>query len=420
MKSGHSDSDAVAVVGAGIVGICCAAYLVRQGFRVILYDRRGPGELTSFGNLGGIQNLAATPLSLPGLARELPRWVMDQSGPLIIRPSYLPRAATWLWKFWRQSALDRVWHNAKALNDLNRHSVEAHMTLVDWAHARDLIQVPGQLYVWTSRRYYEGSRLAREIWASTGQEHAEVGPDEIRQMEPSLGGRFEVGLHIPGNGFCRDPYRLCKTLTEQAIAEGLTYRREEVNGFSLADGRIDAIQTDRGMQKVRDVVIAAGTWSKALLAQLGYEVPLESQRGYHVTVADPGVALSRMLLVIDKKIAITPMSAGLRIGGTVEFAGTEALPDYRRARNLLALGKSLMPELNTEQATEWMGHRPCLPDSLPVIGRAQRFPNLLFAFGHGHMGLLGSAPTGRVIADLVAGRTPDVGLDPFRIERFGR
>jgi D-amino-acid dehydrogenase len=419
MSAESGKRETVAVIGAGIVGICCAAFLVRDGHNVILFDRRGPGELTSFGNLGGIQSLAATPIGLPGMLKQIPKWLSDQSGPLVIRPSYLPHVAGWLWKFWRQSRSDRVWHNARALNSLNSSSVEAHMSLVDWAGAPDLIKVPGQLYVWTSRKYFDESTFSRKIWASTGHAHREISGAEIREMEPALGSRFEVGLEIPGNGYCRDPYVLTRTLADKAMAEGATFRREEVNGFTFDNGCINGVQTDRGVQKVDHVVVAAGMWSKQLLRQLGYEVPLESHRGYHVTIANPGVELSRMLLVIDKKIAITPMSSGLRIGGTVEFAGLEPFPDYRRSKSLLALGKSVLPTLDTESYTEWMGHRPCTPDSVPVIGATKRHNNLYLAFGHGHMGLLGSAPTGRLIADLVSGRTPSIDLEPFRVERFG-
>jgi len=419
MSAGSGKRETVAVIGAGIVGICCAAFLVRDGHNVILFDRRGPGELTSFGNLGGIQSLAATPIGLPGMLKQIPKWLSDQSGPLVIRPSYLPYVAGWLWKFWRQSRSDRVWQNARALNSLNSSSVETHMSLVEWAGAPDLIKVPGQLYVWTSRKYFDGSTFSRKIWASTGHAHREISGAEIREMEPALGNRFEVGLEIPGNGYCRDPYMLSRTLADKTMAEGATFRKEEVNGFIFDNGRISGVQTDRGVQKVDRVVVAAGMWSKQLLRQLGYEVPLESHRGYHVTIANPGVELSRMLLVIDKKIAITPMSSGLRIGGTVEFAGLEPFPDYRRSKSLLALGKSVLPTLETESYTEWMGHRPCTPDSVPVIGATKRYDNLYLAFGHGHMGLLGSAPTGRLIADLISGRTPAIDLEPFRVERFG-
>lgn len=416
--SSEAGRPAVAVIGAGIVGICCAAYLVQKGYSVTLYDRRGLGEETSFGNLGGIQSLAATPLSLPGMWKELPSWLMDQSGPLTIRPSYFPNVAGWLLRFWNQSRLDRVWHNARALNALNSSSVDAHLALARWARLEDLFEIPGQLYVWTTRKSYESAQLSRQIWASTGHDRTELDAKQILELEPDSGGRFEVGLHIPGNGFCRNPERLCTELGEHAIRNGVKFKRVAVQDFVSENDEVVGVRTDRGVEPFEHVVLAAGIWSRQLVSRLGYELPLETQRGYHVTIRNPGLRLSRMLLVIDKKIAVTPMETGLRIGGTVEFAGLSGVPDYIRAEALLRLGSSLFPQLRTDAVTEWMGHRPCLPDSLPVIGRAEKYRNLYFAFGHGHMGLLGSAPTGRIIADLVAGCDPSIDIRPFRIERF--
>ncbi|WP_342640526.1 NAD(P)/FAD-dependent oxidoreductase [Rhodoligotrophos ferricapiens] len=417
-QGGISPERPVVVIGAGIVGVCCAAYLVREGLPVVLTDRRGPGEMTSFGNLGGIQNLAATPIALPGMLRDVPRWLLDPDGPLHVRPAYLPQVLPWLWRFWRQSEPERVLHNAKALNDLNRRSAECHLELARWAGLEHLFKIPGQLYLWTSRAYYDQSTFSRRIWASTGQPFDEIGPAEIREMEPGLAPVFEVGLRIPGNGYCRDPFGLAKGLAAKAVSEGAQFIQAEANGFRTSGGMLTGVETDRGVIDAGAVVLALGMWSKRLASSLGYHVPLESHRGYHVTIANPGIQLGSMCLVIDKKVAITPMTSGLRIGGTVEFAGLDALPDYRRARQFLALGKQLISGLDTSTHQEWMGHRPCLPDSLPVIGRTQRFGNLYCAFGHGHMGLLGSAPTGSIIADLIAGRSPSTQLEPFRIERF--
>lgn len=409
----------VVVIGAGIVGLCVAAWLCREGVPVTVIDRRGPGEMTSYGNQGGIQSMAATPVGIPGMMKHLPNWLMDPTGPLAIRPGHLPKAAGWFWKFWRQTALDKVWHNATALNDLNRFAAETHLALAEWSGARDLFRIPGQLYVWRNKANFDHATLSREIWEATGQPFDVLTGDEIRQIEPQAGKLFEVGLRIPGNGHCRNPYEYALALARAVTESGGRILREDVTGFLREGGRVVGVMTDRGPKDAGAVVLAAGVWSRRLAATLGYRVPLESQRGYHVTIADPRVEVRNMLLVADKSIAVTPMQMGLRIGGTVEFAGTEALPDYRRSKALLTLGKELFPDLETEKVTEWMGHRPCTPDSVPVIGRAERHRNVMFAFGHGHMGLLGAAPTGRIIADLVIGKTPKTDLRPFRIERFG-
>jgi len=408
----------IVIVGGGVVGLCCAAYLLRMGLPVTVVDRRGPGEATSFGNMGGIQNMASTPMALPGMLTSVPGWLTDPDSPLYIRPSYAINAAPWLWKFWRQSRLDKVWHNAHALDALNRHSVESHLTLARWAGLEHLYRIPGQLYVWTSRAEYEHAALARDIWKGTGQPFEEIDGPAIREIEPALSHSFQAGLMIPGNGHCKDPYRLCIGLAEKGVSEGMLFLRQEVHGFEIDERRITGVRTDRGVLSASAVVLAAGAWSHQLLSDLGYDVPLESHRGYHVTIPSPGVELNNMLLVIDKKIAVTPMNFGLRIGGTVEFAGLTAAPDFRRAKSLLSVARPLFKHLSVEDYTEWMGHRPCTPDSLPVIGASNRFEGLLSAFGHGHMGLLGSAPTGRIIADIITGRDPGLDLSPYALDRF--
>ncbi len=413
-----SQESPVVVVGAGIVGICCAAYLVRAGVPVILVDRRGPGEMTSFGNAGGIQNLATMPIGMPGMMWDVPKWLRDPHGPLHIRKSYLPRAMPWLLRFMAETRLARVRHNASALQALNRHCVDSLMPLVRWAGAEDLIRVPGQLYLYMKRESYEGDRLVNELRAASGESYDVLNKDEIRDLEPDLAPIFEVALRAHGNGHCRNPYRLSQALAERIGREGGQVLRAEVNGFDLADGKIEAVRTDRGNIKPRAVVIASGMWSRTLAKLLGHHVPLESQRGYHVTIADPGATPRNMLMVLDKKIAITPMETGVRIAGTVELAGIEALPNYARAEIFLGIGKTILPGLRNAKHSEWMGHRPCLPDSLPVIGRAPNLANAFFAFGHGHLGLLGAAPTGRVIAQVVMGQAPMIDLAPYRIDRF--
>ena len=408
----------VVVIGAGIVGICCAAYLVRAGLPVVLVDRRGPGEMTSFGNAGGIQNLATMPIGMPGMIWDVPKWLRDPHGPLHIRKSYAPRAVPWLLRFMAETRLSRVRHNAAGLQALNRHCVDSLMPLVRWAGVEDLIRVPGQLYLYMKRESYENDRLVNELRAESGESYDVLNKDEIRDLEPDLAPIFEVALRAHGNGHCRNPLRLSQALAERIAREGGQVLRAEVNGFDLEDGRIEAVRTDRGNIRPRAIVIASGMWSKSLAGLLGHRVPLESQRGYHVTIADPGVMPRNMLMVLDKKIAVTPMETGLRIAGTVELAGLDALPNYERAEIFLGMGQSIVPGLRTEKHSEWMGHRPCLPDSLPVIGRAPKIGNAFFAFGHGHLGLLGAAPTGRVIAQLVTGETPMIDVAPYRIDRF--
>ncbi len=408
----------VGVVGAGIVGTCCAAHLVRQGLPVLLIDRRGPGEMTSFGNAGGIQNLATTPIGMPGMLWDLPRWLLDPLGPLHVQPNYLGRILPWLLRFARETTAQRANHNGKALNALNRNSVADTVALARWAGVEHLIELSGQLYLYRTRQDYESDRLGKMLRDATRQPYELIGKNVIRELEPDLAPVYEVAIHVPGDGFCRDPYKFVTSLADAAMRHGTTFLRAEVTGFEWRGDAISAISTDRGRREISAVVVAAGVWSKPLVRLLGHKVPLESQRGYHATIYNSGLTTRHMCLLQDKKLAITPMEMGLRIAGTIEFGGLEALPNSKRVEALLRLIREVIPGVRTDDYTDWMGHRPAFPDSLPVIGRSPSVPNVTFAFGHGFFGLIGAATTGRIVADLIVGQTSPIDLAPYRIDRF--
>ena len=194
--------------------------------------------------------------------------------------------------------------------------------------------------------------------------------------------------------------------------------KQRVRSIELDGDAARAVVTESGRHEADCIVVAAGIWSKDLVQQLGFDVPLESHRGYHVTLPYPGTGPRRMVLSVDDKIAVTPMEMGLRIAGTVEIAGLDAPPNYARADKLLEIGRTMFPGLQSEGHTRWMGHRPCTPDSLPVLGQSPRQKNVVFAFGHGHQGLLGASMTGQVTAEIVGGRPPSINLAPFSIARF--
>lgn len=406
------------VVGAGIVGLCTAAYLLRNRCQVTIVDRRGPGELTSFGNAGGLSSSSATPWAMPGILKQVPKWLIDPSGPLHVRPRYALQALPWLLRFIAQASVERVKHNSQALYSLNRGSVRDLMPLVQWAGLGHLIVVPANLTLFQTRQHFDAARLTNALRDATGHPYEIIDGATIREIEPELAPIFDLAVRSPDNGYCRDPFELSKGLAEKLAADGVTFVRGDVTGFETVDGRIRAVKTDRAALPADAVVIAAGVWSKVLVAALGHTVPLESQRGYHVSVKQPNVTLNNILAVGHKKVSVTPMSSGLRISGTVEFSGTQALPDYRRADTLVPVLQQLMPRLKIEETSEWAGHRPCTPDSLPVIGRSPSVTNAYFGFGHGHQGLMGAAPTGRILSEMIMNRHPGVDVAPFAIERF--
>lgn len=407
----------VAVIGAGIVGACCAGWLQRKGLRVTLIERDGPGGATSFGNAGSLSPTAVLPVAMPGMLSQIPRWLLDPLGPLTVRWSYLPQALPWLVRFLRCANSEQMWRTANALRPLLAPIFECYAPLVKNAKVEHLVRREGIVYVYDSEAQFLASRPAENMRRKLGAALEDVSAEDIQRFAPGLARGFRWGTYAPENGFTIDPHRLTRAIAEQVVADGGSLVSAEARDISLGRSAI-VVRTSGDDISADAVVVAAGAWSHFLAARVGDRIPLETQRGYHVTVANPGVQPNRMLNWVRPRVFATPMDMGLRFAGTVEIAGLKAAPDWRRADALLQLGKRMYPDMNTSSVSRWMGHRPCLPDSLPVIGPSPRAPGVFYAFGHGHVGMCGASGTGRTIAELVAGERPQVDVAPFRADRF--
>ncbi len=409
----------VAVIGTGIVGTCCAAWLQRDGHRVTFIDPREPGEACSFGNAGSMSPSACLPVGMPGMWKKAPAWLLDPLGPLTIRWWYLPIVAPWLASFVGYSSRSEVVRIATAMRGLLAPIFEAYEPLLERAGANDLVRRSGCLYVYSSRDTARQWQWGMDLRRSLGVELHDVEEDELVGLEPDLRGKFRFGLLAPENGSTLDPSKLVKAIHARCIADGAASVKASVTGFVRSGTRVSEVKLDNGQTLACDsVVLAGGAWSASLARELGAKIPLETQRGYHVTVESSNLKLRHTIMALEHNLMINPMAVGLRLAGSVEFAGLKAAPNYARADMLLAKGRELFPHLDASRTSEWMGHRPCLPDSLPVIGPAPGMENAWFAFGHGHVGMCGGASTGREIAHLVAGRATQVDLEPFRAGRF--
>jgi D-amino-acid dehydrogenase len=412
----------VVVIGAGIVGLCCATYLQRDGRKVVVVDPGGPGEGTSYGNAGGLNGSSIVPVAMPGVLAKVPQWLLDPEGPLSIRLRYLPQLLPWLYRFVRAGRPDLVRAQARALRGLLAPTVDMHRELAASVGVPDLIQRTGLLVVYRSEAGFAADAAAMRLRAENGVKIDELSQDELRQMEPTLSPIYTRARFISENGYVRNPLRLSRALAAALVANGGEIRRERAEGFALADGKVDAVLTNISRIPAAAVVLAAGAHSKKLAARLGEKLPLDTERGYHAMIKAPEVAPRIPIMDAEAKFVATPMEEGLRMAGTVEFAGLEAPPDWRRARILLRNGQAMFPGLPRAVAEDrvalWMGFRPSMPDSLPVIGRTRRYANAFLAFGHGHVGLIGAPMTGRVIADLIADRPPAIDVAPFGVARF--
>jgi D-amino-acid dehydrogenase len=418
MNNGTENKSHVAVIGAGIIGVCSALFLRRDGYEVTLIDRQGPGEGASFGNGSVIGEDQVLPVATPGILGRVPKMLFDPLGPLAVRWGYLPNIAPWLLRFVRASSPARVERISIALDALLDGAIDAYMPLLDMAGARDMIRRSGWVGPYETEAGFRRFEPMLAVLRRRGVNFEVLTAEELRQLEPNLAPIFARGIFYPDVSYSVNNFRMVQVLAEAFQRAGGRWQEAEVTGFEIGPEGPRALRTAAGSLPVDRVVVAAGAWSKKLTAQLGSRPPLETERGYHLTIPEPGVMPRMPVYSTERGIVTTPLETGLRVAGTVELGGLDADPNWARAEVLRHHAKRWYPGLNDAGASRWMGFRPSMPDSLPVIGHCPRFGNVVFAFGHGHCGLAMGAATGWLVADLTAGREPAIDMSPYRADRF--
>lgn len=407
----------IAIVGAGLVGLASAHALADEGHEVVVVDREGPAAGASRGNAGWLAHTDIDPIASPKMLRQVPRFLMDPLGPLAIRPSYLLTILPWLARLLLAARPGNLERSVEALVALQSLAMPAWDRLAQQLGLGGFIHRRGGLFAFESAADHAAAKPHYDRQRAFGIACHDLGRDEIRQMEPGLTDRIAAAAFFPDAAHVSDPRLLTEALFERALARGIAFRRQEVHAIEggaspvlrLAGG--EALAADR-------VVLAAGAWSKPLAAGLGDRVPLETERGYNVSF--PGVnRLTRPTSFHGHGFVATPLDTGLRIGGAVELAGLSLPPNHERSRALHGKARRFVRDLpDYETGTLWMGFRPSIPDSLPVIGRSRATEKVVYAFGHGHYGLTQSAATATLVADLAAGRTPSIDLARFSPQRF--
>lgn len=411
------DADVV-IIGAGIVGVASAYKLMEAGRNVVLVDRKGIAEETSRGNAGAFAFSDIMPLATKDMWRKLPRWLSDPLGPFTVRPEYLPQITPWLIRFWRAGLPDRVAAGVKAQAELMRLSQRETDAMAASANLGSLIHSDGVLELYESEADIRAASGELAAKSREGIEHRLVRGAELAELQPGLDSRFIAATFIPKWQTVSDPYDYAVAVGKAAMARGATFRQAEVRALRpLADG-VTIEFTDGTKLTVAKVVVASGAWSRALTAPLGDLVPLDTERGYNTTLPPGAFDLRRQLVFGGHGFVVTPLSTGVRIGGAVELGGLNLPPNFARADAMLKKAAMFMPGLKTTGGKQWMGFRPSLPDSLPAIGRSRPSPHIIYAFGHGHLGLTQSAATGKLVAEFVTGAPPSIDITPFSPQRF--
>jgi D-amino-acid dehydrogenase len=415
----------VVVIGAGIVGAATALELLRDGHQVTIVEPGAPGgeQAASYGNGCWLSPSSVLPMSAPGLWKKVPGFLADPLGPLAMRWRYLPRAWPWLWRFLAAGSTPaKLRRIATALRPLVENCPALHKRLADEAGVGHLIHQSGLLYVFPSRAAFDAERLGWTIRGEQGVRWTELDGDQLRQMEPTLARRYLFGAFVPDGGHCSDPGAYVAALVAHAQALGAKLVAARAIGFAIEGRRLRAVASSTGNIACDRAVIAAGAHSKALAAMVGDRVPLETERGYHAEISNPESAPRLPIMPSDSKAATTTTANGLRIAGQVEIAGLDAAPNWRRAEILRDFVRTVIPglpaDLPPERIKFWMGHRPSTPDGLPCMGPATGCPDVVYAFGHGHVGLAAGAISGRLAADLISGKPPVIDPSPYAAARF--
>ncbi|MBB3965690.1 NAD(P)/FAD-dependent oxidoreductase [Rhizobium metallidurans] len=408
----------VAVVGAGVIGAAIALELQRRGLQVTLIDKGEPGRGTSYGNMASIAlDFAAG--SGPNTWRKIPRWLLDPEGPVWLRPAYALKMAPWFLRFIAAGRPSRLRDIEDAGMSLSNPALADFRAMLDTIAAPDLMTDEGCLAIYETEAEFTGDRGHIDFMRRYGFDFDVLEGAAIRDLEPSLSPSIAKAVLLPDNKTIRDPYRLVVKLAAAARERGATFvsgaaRTVEKN----ADGT-SVVLLENGERIAADfVVLAAGVHTRFLAQKLGEPIPLETERGYHTQIMQPGVSMRYSVIWPHRAFMITPTAGGIRVGGNVELAGLDAAPDFRRARVLVRHAQRAVPGLEVKDASEWMGHRPALPDTIPIISPSSKMQGVWYATGHGHLGLTYSATTARLIADMVTGARPAVDMTPFRIDRY--
>lgn len=406
------------VIGAGIVGVSTAIWLQRAGFEVTLLDRDGPASGTSFGNAGVLAATAATPVTVPGLWKKAPGMLLFPNAPLFLQWSYLPKLAPFLTQFLRHCTAQSVEHYAHAMGHLVADSLEQHQALAKGTSAEKFIKDVSYCFGYENETSFNADAKYRKFSKEIGYKYDVVTGEEHAKDDQFFGDRLSHIVKWANCGMISDPGAYVTALVNHFVENGGTLEIATLIDFKYEKAGISALITDKGELDADRYLFTTGIWSADLMKKLGLNVPMESERGYHIELHNPDRAPQSPMMMADQKFVFTPMDGRIRCAGLVEFANLNAPASSGPIKMLKHHVARLFPDLTYSHVSEWMGHRPSTTDSLPLIGSLSKYKNVVVGFGHQHLGLTAGPKTGRLIADTLAGNTPNVDLAPYSPDRF--
>jgi glycine/D-amino acid oxidase-like deaminating enzyme len=417
MSEDDKNKSSVGVIGAGIQGVCISLSLIKKGFNVVLIDQEDPGtKSASYGNAGHFSPYASVPMNRPDILADIPSMLFNSTGPLALKWNYVPKMIPWFLQFIKNCSKKKMMHTAKYMHQILNLALPAYDELFEDINVSGLVENKGILYFWTDKDL-KSRELEIKIRNELGVKQQILSPLEIHDLEPHIKKIYHGGALYSNARHARNPKKILLKLFDRFIKKGGQFKKENVQTISFKSDDRPIIKTDLNSYYFDKVVVACGAFSKKLTDQVGENIPLDTERGYHVHFQGYDRLLSRPVIFLNRGFGITPMEQGLRVVGTVEFGGLNNPASKKRILNLVNNAKYLLPELKEHQ-DEWLGFRPTLPDYLPILGPSKNHKNLFYSFGHHHLGWTLGAISGKIISGMIAGENTNLDLSAYNSQRF--
>jgi len=406
----------VAIIGAGIIGVCIAHFLRKNGHEVILYDQNEPGTQTSFGNAGLFASHECVTANSPQLWKNLPSMLLSKNGPLVIDWFYVFTHLPWVIRFLRNCTTARVEHIAKSLSSFSSHARFAYEEIFNEVDVSKYIVHKEPIYLYESKELFERDQYAFNLRKKYNVHFNIINKEDIAKMEPSLEPIYYKGIVLKGECFTRSPIQITKKIFDNFMNNGGHFVLTKIDSI-FRNGDSLFLKYNKREHQVDKIVVAAGVWSNVLARTIGDNFPLDTERGYHIIFENNSNLLEHSVGWAKTGFYMTPMEDGIRAAGTVEIAGLKKPMNNNMLTMIEATARSILPQLGKVKS-QWIGFRPTLPDSLPVIGESQKCKNVYYAFGHQHLGLSLAAVTGKTIRSLIENKATNINIEPLNPYRF--
>ena len=410
----------VGIIGSGIQGVCVGLQLIKKGIPVTIFDRHDPlsseFKAASYGNAGHFSPYAVLQFNRPDVLYDVPKMLLSSYGPLALKWNYIPKMIPWFLNYLKNCNKKSALHTAKYMHQILNLSNDAYEEIFKEIDISNLVEKKGIIYIWTNKNL-KSRKFEIKVRDDLGIKQKLLTQKEILELEPNLNPVFDAGVIYESAMHAKDPHGILKEIFKLFIKKGGKFIQENIKRLKQISEHETIIESETEKYKFEKSVIASGAFSKNLTDQLGEKIPLDTERGYHVHFKNMDNLISRPVIFLDRGFGMTPMNQGLRAVGTVELGGLKNAPSKKRIDYVIKCAKELLPQLQNHE-DEWLGFRPTLPDFLPVLGPSLKNKNIIYAFGHHHLGWTLGAITGKIISGIVAGEKTNLDLSPYSSKRF--